>query len=85
MVFQDSYGSLNPCLTVGQALSEALRMQARKDRLPPAERRRRVEECSVWQGFPRRMRTGIRMSFPGESGSGSNCQGADPGAGASDL
>ena len=51
MVFQDSYGSLNPCLTVGQALSEALRMRARKDRLPPAERRRRVEEMLCMAGL----------------------------------
>ena len=44
MVFQDAYGSLNPCLTVGQALSEALRAQGGQDRLTPAERRMRVEE-----------------------------------------
>lgn len=51
MVFQDAYGSLNPCLTVGQALSEALRAQGRKDRLTPAERRRRVEEMLCMAGL----------------------------------
>ena len=51
MVFQDAYGSLNPCLTVGQALSEALSAQGRKDRLTPAERRRREEEMLCMAGL----------------------------------
>ena len=51
MVFQDAYGSLNPCLTVGQALSEALRAQGGKDGLTPAERRRRVEEMLCMAGL----------------------------------
>ena len=51
MVFQDAYGSLNPCLTVGQALSEALRAQGGQDRLTPAERRRRVEEMLCMAGL----------------------------------
>ena len=49
--FQDAYGSLNPCLTVGQALSEALRAQGGKDGLTPAERRRRVEEMLCMAGL----------------------------------
>lgn len=51
MVFQDAYGSLNPCLTVGQALGDALRAQGGKDSLTPAERRRRVEEMLCMAGL----------------------------------
>ena len=41
MVFQDPYGSLNPCLTAGCALSEALKAQGR---MTAGERREKVEE-----------------------------------------
>lgn len=51
MVFQDAYGSLNPCLTVGQALGDALCAQGGKDSLTPAERRRRVEEMLCMAGL----------------------------------
>lgn len=51
MVFQDPYGSLNPCLTVGQALSEALRVQGGTDSMTPAQRRRRVEEMLCLAGL----------------------------------
>ena len=41
MVFQDPYGSLNPCLTAGCALSEALKAQGR---MTAKERWKKVEE-----------------------------------------
>lgn len=41
MVFQDPYGSLNPCLTAGQALSEALKAHGE---MTSGERRKKAEE-----------------------------------------
>ena len=40
MVFQDPYGSLNPCLTAGQALDEALRAAGSPEERADRERRR---------------------------------------------
>lgn len=40
MVFQDPYGSLNPCLTAGQALDEALRAAGFPEERTDRERRR---------------------------------------------
>lgn len=40
MVFQDPYGSLNPCLTAGQALDEALRAAGSPEEKADREKRR---------------------------------------------
>ncbi len=50
IVFQDPYGSLNPRLTVGQALEEPLLVHGEKDR---DRRRRRVEEMLDRVGLQR--------------------------------
>lgn len=48
MVFQDPYGSLNPCLTAGQALSEALKAHGGTT---PEERRKKAEEMLFMVGL----------------------------------
>lgn len=62
MVFQDPYGALNPCLTVGQALEEAIRKTVPDPRL----RRQKAEETlrlsglkeTVWNRYPRELSGG---------------------------
>lgn len=52
MVFQDPYGSLNPCLTAGQALSEALKaLSGTQGGMTPQERRRKAEEMLCMVGL----------------------------------
>lgn len=51
MVFQDSYGSLNPCMTTGQALDEALRMKEKGRKAAAGERRKKVEEVLCLTGL----------------------------------
>lgn len=52
MVFQDPYGSLNPCLTAGQALSEALKaLSGTQGGMTPRERRRKAEEMLCMVGL----------------------------------
>lgn len=50
MVFQDPYGSLNPCLTAGQALCEALKSQGG---MTEAERREKAVEMLGMAGLSR--------------------------------
>lgn len=65
MVFQDPYGSLNPCLRIGQALDEAIR----KTEPVPARRRQRVADMlrqagldeSVFGKYPRELSGGERQ------------------------
>lgn len=52
MVFQDPYGSLNPCLTAEQALSEALKaLSGTQGGMTPRERRRKAEEMLCMVGL----------------------------------
>ncbi len=44
LVFQDSLGSLNPRMTVGDTLSEVLRVHARAECPAPSDRNRRIRE-----------------------------------------
>ena len=47
MVFQDPYGALNPCLTVGQAMEEAIRKTVPDPRL----RRQKAEDTLRLSGL----------------------------------
>lgn len=62
MVFQDPYGSLNPCLTVGQALEEAVRKTVPDPRL----RRQKAEEALRLSG----LKETVRNRYPRELSGG---------------
>ena len=62
MVFQDPYGALNPCLTVGQALEEAIR----KTVPDPWLRRQKAEDILRLSG----LRETVRNRYPRELSGG---------------
>lgn len=62
MVFQDPYGALNPCLTVGQALEEAIRKTVPDPRL----RRQKAEDILRLSG----LRETVRNRYPRELSGG---------------
>ena len=70
MVFQDPMSSLNPVLTIGDQISETLRLH---QGLTGAAARKRVRSsCSTWCGFPmpHGASTIIRIASPAACGSG---------------
>ena len=62
MVFQDPYGALNPCLTVGQAMEEAIRKTVPDPRL----RRQKAEDTLRLSG----LRETVRNRYPRELSGG---------------
>jgi oligopeptide/dipeptide ABC transporter ATP-binding protein len=62
MVFQDPYGSLNPRMTVGEALSEALRVHRL---VPPARVAARVAELLDLVGLPAAAAARLPHEFSG--------------------
>ena len=62
MVFQDPYGALNPCLTVGQTLEEAIRKTVPDPRL----RRQKAEDTLRLSG----LRETVRNRYPRELSGG---------------
>jgi oligopeptide transport system ATP-binding protein len=62
MAFQDPYSSLNPRMTVGQALTEAIRFHALR---PPAQTPARVAELLDLVGLPRAAAARYPREFSG--------------------
>jgi peptide/nickel transport system ATP-binding protein len=62
MAFQDPYSSLNPRMTVGQALAEAIRFHALR---PPAQTMSRVAELLDLVGLPASAATRYPREFSG--------------------
>lgn len=62
MIFQDPMTSLNPVLTVGNQIGEALELHMD---LTPEESRSGLRKCLSWWGLRRAVKRITPISFPG--------------------